>query len=156
MCLQLTQFSCMWWSWEYVLGLIIINKSEVWLINHCFQLDHETMVRAACLTMFLSKGVLTSVKNYRIHSFQGHVLCTSSRDRFVYAPSQWETALHCNAVSHWLGAYTDWSLLKMDTFVVNPNERCRDKMRRTTILTTCECDVPSKTWNANDICCTIL
>ena len=32
------------------------------------------------------------------------------RDHFVYAPSQWETTLHCNIVSHWLGAYTKWSL----------------------------------------------
>ena len=27
------------------------------------------------------------------------------RDRCVYAPSQWETTLHCNVLSHWLGAY---------------------------------------------------
>ena len=27
-----------------------------------------------------------------------------------YAPSQWETTLQCNVVSHWLGAYTKWSL----------------------------------------------
>ena len=27
------------------------------------------------------------------------------------APSQWETTLHCNVVSHWLGAYTKWSLI---------------------------------------------
>ena len=32
------------------------------------------------------------------------------RDQSRYAPSQWETALHCNDVSHWLGAYLDWSL----------------------------------------------
>ena len=32
------------------------------------------------------------------------------RDYFAYAPSQWETTLHCNVVSHWLGAYTKWSL----------------------------------------------
>ena len=25
------------------------------------------------------------------------------------APSQWETTLHCNAISHWLGAYAQWS-----------------------------------------------
>ena len=25
-------------------------------------------------------------------------------DHFVYAPSQWETMLQCNVVSHWLGA----------------------------------------------------
>ena len=31
------------------------------------------------------------------------------RDYSLYAPGQWET-LHCNAVSHWLGAYTKWSL----------------------------------------------
>ena len=30
------------------------------------------------------------------------------RDHSGYAPSQWGTALHCNAVSHWLGAYTEW------------------------------------------------
>ena len=30
---------------------------------------------------------------------------------FVYAPSQWETMLHFNVVSYWLGAYTKWSLL---------------------------------------------
>ena len=33
-----------------------------------------------------------------------------SRDHFVYAPSQWETTLQCNVVSHWLGALTKWSL----------------------------------------------
>ena len=28
----------------------------------------------------------------------------------MHAPSQWETTLNCNAISHWLGAYTKWSL----------------------------------------------
>ena len=32
------------------------------------------------------------------------------RDHFVYVPSQWETMLHCNVGSHWLGACTKWSL----------------------------------------------
>ena len=31
------------------------------------------------------------------------------RDNFLYAPSQWETTLQCNVVSHWLSAYTKWS-----------------------------------------------
>ena len=35
----------------------------------------------------------------------------SFRDHFVYAPSQCETTLHCNVVSHWLGTYTKWSLI---------------------------------------------
>ena len=34
----------------------------------------------------------------------------SCRDNSVYAPSQWDTTLHCNVVSHWLGAFTNWSL----------------------------------------------
>ena len=38
---------------------------------------------------------------------------TVSRDHFVYAPSQWETVLHCKVVSHWLGAYTKWSPRKL-------------------------------------------
>ena len=35
------------------LYLIIIIKPEVWIINHCLGLGHETMVCAVCLTMFL-------------------------------------------------------------------------------------------------------
>ena len=33
-----------------------------------------------------------------------------TRDHFVNAPSQWETTLHCNVVSHWLGAFIKWSV----------------------------------------------
>ena len=32
------------------------------------------------------------------------------RDHFVYASSQRKTVLHCNAISHWLEAHTEWSL----------------------------------------------
>ena len=39
----------------------------------------------------------------------GHLLYVC-RDHFVNAPNQWETTLHCNVVSHWLGAYTKWPL----------------------------------------------
>ena len=42
----------LWWSRECVLYLIIIIKPEVWIINHCLGLGHETMVCAVCLTMF--------------------------------------------------------------------------------------------------------
>ena len=49
----------LWWSWECVLNLIIIIKSEVWTINHRLGLGHETMVCAVCLTMFLAFIILT-------------------------------------------------------------------------------------------------
>ena len=32
------------------------------------------------------------------------------RDPSMHAPSQWDRMLHCNVISHWLGAYTKWSL----------------------------------------------
>ena len=35
------------------------------------------------------------------------------QDHSVYAPSQWEMALQYKAISHWLGAYTEWSLLHL-------------------------------------------
>ena len=36
----------------YILCLIIIIKSEVWIITHCLGLSHETMVCAVCLSIF--------------------------------------------------------------------------------------------------------
>ena len=35
-----------------------------------------------------------------------------SKDHNLHAPSQSKTTLHCNVVSHWLGAYVKWSLQK--------------------------------------------
>ena len=37
-------------------------------------------------------------------------------DHYVYAPSQWEMMLHCNIISHWLGAYTKLSLISYHMF----------------------------------------
>ena len=34
-----------------------------------------------------------------------------NKDHFVYMPSQWETRLKCNVVSHWLGTLTKCSWL---------------------------------------------
>ena len=35
--------------------------------------------------------------------------CIIFRDYFVRAPSQWQTMLLRNIISHWLGTYTKWS-----------------------------------------------
>ena len=35
----------------------------------------------------------------------------------VYGPSQWQTTLHCNVNSHWLGAHTKWSLMMWKKFM---------------------------------------
>ena len=50
-----------------------------------------------------------------------------NRDHFVNAPSQCETTLHCNIISHWLGADTKWSLQEMcnwDTQVIFTYNYC--------------------------------
>ena len=39
------------------------------------------------------------------------MICQWPRDNSEYAPSQWEMALQCNAISYWLDAYTEWSLV---------------------------------------------
>ena len=39
-------------------------------------------------------------------------VCKKIQGYFVYVRSQWETTLQCNVASHWLGAYTKWSLCK--------------------------------------------
>ena len=52
---------------------------------------------------------------HHVDSYLWSVCATSkqyNRDRSVYAPSQWETTLQCNAFYHWLGVYTEWSLLQ--------------------------------------------
>ena len=41
------------------------------------------------------------------------------RDHFEHASSQWETTLQGNDVSHWLDAYTKWSLNPDDFFVAS-------------------------------------
>ena len=58
----------LWWAWECVLYLIIIIEPEVWTINLCLGLGHETMVCAVCLTMFLSER----------NTFRPHLACRTS------------------------------------------------------------------------------
>ena len=64
----------------------MVDSSLVWQIDIC---AWNVTVKQCCLTEML-------------HEDFG--------DHSEYAPSQWEMALHCNAISHWLGAYMEWFL----------------------------------------------
>ena len=44
---------CDVWEYIYMLCLIIIIKSEVWVFTHCLGLGRETMLHAVCLSIFL-------------------------------------------------------------------------------------------------------
>ena len=56
--------------------------------------------RAAAL-IILCMHLANERRRYIVHrlSLIGRI------DHFVYAPSHWETMLHCNIVSHWLGTF---------------------------------------------------
>ena len=56
------------------------------------------------MTGHRSKHVYWFIGSVKEHHF--NVLL---RDNFVYVPSQWETTLQYNVVSHWLGACSEWS-----------------------------------------------
>ena len=51
-CFQFTNSPCDDWESVYTLSYYHI-KSEVWSIIHCLGLNHETMVSAVCLSIFL-------------------------------------------------------------------------------------------------------
>ena len=52
-CVELAHSSLGDWKNIFITYLIIIIKPEVWILNHCLGLGHETMVCAVCLTIFL-------------------------------------------------------------------------------------------------------
>ena len=55
-------------------------------------------------------GVIIMMCNITLYCIQYCSAWGRTRDQSVYVPSQWEMTLHCNVVSHWLGAYTKLSL----------------------------------------------
>ena len=52
---------------------------------------------------------------------------TLSRDHFVHVPSQWETTLHWNVFTHWLGACTDGSLHSLSHGYKDTKKKSSDK-----------------------------
>ena len=63
-----------------------------------------------CFTAYLLSNTHLS-DSFKVHP-------GGPRDHFLYAPSQWEMALQCNAISQWLGTYTEWSLWPRDAIYV--------------------------------------
>ena len=58
----------------------------------------------------MTDGISTLLYLYTGYCCWLQCFCFHTRDGSVYTPSQWEMALHCNAISHWLGAYTKLAL----------------------------------------------
>ena len=63
------------------------------------------------LVYFLQRNELgILVCHWLPYLLQGQPVQQWLQESFCVCTSQWETALHCNAISHWLDAYTKWSL----------------------------------------------
>ena len=79
---------------------------------------------------------------YHIHLWYIHMyeICTIShwpytakaRDQSRYAPSKWETSLHCNDISHWLSAHLDRSLIAVLLKYGRPVAKCDPWIQRAT------------------------
>ena len=100
------------WVWEPIAStalltntsLIIKNKSVILIIFSWLSL----IIIQLPATETIPKGKSPICRHNRVV-----VSSIKQKQHFVYVPSQWKTTLHCNVVSHWLGAYTKWSLQHM-------------------------------------------
>ena len=79
----------------YILCLIII-KSEVWTINHCVGLGHETMMSAVCLSIFLLNEI--SGKNVNTDRSINGILLT-------HISSWWHSVFHIATSYHIIWRY---------------------------------------------------
>ena len=73
-------------------------------IHSCLYIRTKYVFMRAHALIYMYRCVCT-------HMFMCTPMCINqiSHDS-VYEPSQGQTTLHCNVVSHWLGAHTKWSL----------------------------------------------
>ena len=71
----------------------------------CYFLQHTSVQLGSNLFCGQMKSLKKTSKLWIIYSCKAEsvILWKNYRDHFVYAPSQRETTLHCNVVSHWLG-----------------------------------------------------
>ena len=84
------------------------------LINICW-LIAQNSISITNMSHILGNQTVNSYTPFTSRIYHMHIrlmFCASYsyRDQSVNAPCQWEMTLQCNAVSHWLGVYTEWSM----------------------------------------------
>ena len=100
------------------LGVLMFSLICAWTnswANHCDASDlrchHAQYDVTAVISMILVIHLLWNCP--QMNDFWTLLMISSlpsCRDHFVNVPNQWETTLHCNIVSYWLGAFTKRSL----------------------------------------------
>ena len=97
------------WKLLFIMGIPILARRSLYietvpcfLFDDCFICGWK-QIKKNYILVFVNGTVL-------FRHFWPIILYKTYRDHLVNAPSQWETTLQCNVVSHWLGAFTKRSL----------------------------------------------
>ena len=148
---QLSEFNRLTWCF-------LISRAVAWrwfpplsvytLLFH-FSMDGEESREGGITRLFHSKsldccaGRMENSQVYTNSHWSGASLSINiyvfhniwiSRNYFVYVPSQWETVLQCNVVSHWLGACTEWSLITLLSSVLTHGDQHKSSAVKTNSL----------------------
>ena len=75
--------------------------------HHLSKIDPDSVIRPQWIYLLMAVCLFES-DAHKVTSFYPKFIM--SRDQSTCVPNQWQTLLHCNDISHWLGAYLDWSL----------------------------------------------
>ena len=99
-----------------------INAAEIKLVQYNIFMKikpttsiMKTHIKHARIIGLVYKSISASsqwISNYDENCIESAIpdMNGNCRDQSRYEPSQLETSSQCNNVSHWLGAYLDWSL----------------------------------------------
>ena len=98
--IMITSCTC---SWCYDNTMVQVNMVKG-------RPEHCTLLHSPCTLLLFIVWALVFHEVLVTMAIQTEEYSSSCRDHFVYAPSPWEKTSHCNIVSHWLAAYTKWSL----------------------------------------------
>ena len=119
--------------YETSLWVYFLSKHVTWPLcagNKVLPFNFVPTVTEFCVmwgsSVLIKEGLeyLAQIREYRHNTDSSAQNCGNSfanarnlsvlhRADTRFAPNQWETALLCNDVSHWLGAYLEWALLAL-------------------------------------------
>ena len=108
----------------FCLGLYELMPS--WIISKIRQMAVPNITRrriwntcTATCTLVISPNDGGQISEYGSSYPTANGKLDVARDHFVDVPSQYETTLHCNVVSHWLGAFRIWSLCSLVNYLAS-------------------------------------
>ena len=98
--------------WKFIIVYCDQSRLRTACLNHFFYVEQCNLSHGG--------GNVLQKRHYFCHllacqALENHVYSLRCRNHFVYAPSKWETTSQCKVISHWLGAYTKWSLVLWKT-----------------------------------------